>query len=170
MKNKKGVSVVIGYVLLITFGIILSFVVYTYLKTYIPSEIMGCPEGASIFLKDYSCTDNQLNITLKNNGKFNLEGYFIHGTNSSEENLATVNLAKSFSESNFDGMNTSSVVYFHVPVSNSLEPGDDIFHIFDLKNKVYSLEIIPARFQEEGSTEKFVSCGAAKIKEILTCS
>ncbi len=173
MKNKKGLSVVIGYVLLITFGIILSVIVFNYLKTYVPSDITACPDGVSIFLKDYNynCTSKQLNLTLKNNGKFNIEGYFIHGTNSSNETLATINLAKYYGPNPPNlGMNSATAVYFFIPTNKSLTPGYDSFQTFNLDGKVYSIEIIPARFQKEGSTMKFVSCGSAKIREVLTCS
>jgi len=169
--SKKGLSVIIGYVLLITFGIIISVIVYNYLKSYVPSEALQCPEGVSIFLKEYSCTDNQLNITIKNNGKFNLEGYFIHATNSSNDSLATLNLAKYYANSSINvGLNTSSAVYFHVPVNDSLAPSEDSFNIFNLPTGIYSIEIIPARFQKDGNTPRFVSCGSAKIREVLTCS
>ncbi|NCN52089.1 hypothetical protein GW931_03690 [archaeon] len=169
-KNKRGLSVVIGYVLLITFGIILSVIVYNYLKTYVPSEVTQCPAGVSIFLKDYTCSNNQLNITLKNNGKFYLDGYFIHATNSSTSSLATVNLAKYFSPNNYEGRNSSTAVYFYVDSNKNLYPSYNSYAIFDLPNQVYSIEIIPARFQKEGNVQRFVSCGDAKIREVITCS
>jgi len=172
-KNKRGLSVVIGYVLLITFGIILSVIVYNYLKTYVPSETTQCPAGVSIFLKDYNynCSSKELNLTLKNNGKFNIEGYFIRATNSSSDNLATINLDNYFNfDKSQDGRNATGVVYFHKQVNVSLKSNEDFFQVFDLDKQIYSIELIPIRFQKEGSTQKFVSCGDAKVREVLTCS
>ncbi|NCO18410.1 hypothetical protein GW922_03440, partial [Candidatus Pacearchaeota archaeon] len=92
-------------------------------------------------------------------------------TNSSNDSLATLNLAKYYANSSINvGLNTSSAVYFHVPVNDSLAPSEDSFNIFNLPNKIYSIEIIPARFQKDGNTPRFVSCGSAKIREVLTCS
>ena len=48
-KNKKGLSVMIGYVLLVTFAIIISAIVYQQIKTYLPTEDKVCPEGVSLF-------------------------------------------------------------------------------------------------------------------------
>ena len=50
--NKKGVSVIIGYVLLIAFAILISAGVYAWLKTYVPREPLNCPDGVSIFVKE----------------------------------------------------------------------------------------------------------------------
>jgi len=165
--------VVIGYVLLITFGIILSSIVFNYLRTYVPSDITECPDGVSVFLKDYSydCTLNRLNLTIKNNGKFNFEGYFIHGTNSSKEELATIDISKNFDENrSINGVNLLSTVYFHREINLSFKPNEEEVHVFNLNKTLYSIEIIPVRFQREGSSERFVSCGGARIKEKLTCS
>lgn len=174
--NKKGMSVIIGYVLLITFGIVLAAIVFTYLKTFVPSEATQCPEGTSLFVSDYSysCSTNQFNLTLKNNGKFNLQGYFIHATKSSNQTLATINLAKYyFNGFPNEGINTTTAVYFHTPVNKSLAPGENSFNVFNLDptlNSLYSIEIIPGRFQTEGSTQRFVSCGGAEIREVVSCS
>ena len=169
MKNKKGVSEVVGYVLLVTFGIILAVVVYSYLRTYIPSEDISCPDGVSVFVQDYSCDANSLNITLKNNGKFNVEGYFIHATSAPEQPLATIDLSNNFDKGlSDDGFNFTGVVYFHID-SSSFAPNDEAFHVFNLDSGIYSIEIIPARFQETENSLRFVSCGEARVREIITC-
>jgi len=36
--NKKGISVIIGYLLLVSFAIIISGMVYVWMKTYVPTE------------------------------------------------------------------------------------------------------------------------------------
>jgi len=170
--SKKGMSVIIGYVLLITFGIIMGGIVYTYLKTYVPSEIDKCPDGVSIFLKDFTCVNNQLNLTIKNNGKFNLQGYFIHATNNSNQTIATINLAKYFDASlSENGLSNNALIYFNTNSHENFAPGDIRYNVFNnTPSGIYSIELIPARFQKIGSTERFVSCGSAKISEVLTCS
>ena len=48
--HKKGVSVMIGYVLLISFAVVMAGLVYHWAKTYIPREEVKCQEGVSIFI------------------------------------------------------------------------------------------------------------------------
>ena len=176
MKNKKGVSVVVGYVILITFGIILSVIVYNYLKTYVPKDLLDCPGGVSLFIKDYECDLNtgQLNLTIKNNGRFNVEGYFIHGAEERSNKLATIDLSKNFSYNVPSGGSSpagQSAVYFRTPVNNSLKPNEEMLSVFGgLTTGMEIIELIPARFQEENNIKRFVSCGNSKIREIITCS
>jgi len=172
MKN-KGLSVVIGYVLLVTFGIVLSVVVYGYLKTYVPSEIDECPSGVSVSVADYDydCVSNELNLTLKNNGLFNVNGYYIYATNNSEAVLATKSIAENFNNaSSEDGVSINGVVYFSLAITDDFEPLETRMQIFDLDERVYSIEIVPARFQTDDGIQKFVGCGESSIEEVLVCS
>ena len=89
-KDKKAVSVLIGYVLLVVFAVILAAIVYQWLRTYVPTEGLNCPDGTSIFISETSYCDNQLNLTLKNNGRFDVSGYFLHASNSSGEDIGTI--------------------------------------------------------------------------------
>src|SRR3989338_8510282 len=69
-ENKKAVSEVVSYVLLIVVAISLSIIVYAWIKIQLPKEIIECPEGVSVIIKDYRCNkqNNIINITFKNNG------------------------------------------------------------------------------------------------------
>jgi len=81
-KNKKGLSDVIAYVLLIAITISLSVMVYSWLRFYpgFFGEGEQCPEGISVIVKDYECMgglDGSVNVTLKNKGRFNVSGYVL---------------------------------------------------------------------------------------------
>ena len=79
-KNKKAVSLIVAYVLLITIAVSLSAIVYTWLRGYVsPVKEVSCPEGTSIIIKDYdyNCTADTLNITLQNKGLFTTKGFII---------------------------------------------------------------------------------------------
>src|SRR3989344_5928807 len=92
-KDKRGISEIIGYVLLIVGAVAMGAIVFSWLKTYIPTEKLECPDDVSLFVKESSCvidtstliTTLNLNLNLKNNGKFNIDGYFIRGALSGEE-------------------------------------------------------------------------------------
>ena len=159
----------IGYVLLVTSAVVMGVVVYQWIRTYVPTAPLECPSGVSIFLREYSydCGSEELSITLKNNGRFNVAGYFIHATNSSTQELATIDLSSYTPLGEGKG---GSVLF---DSTNSFEPGDQRTNIFDLSGlnigQIHSIEIFPVRFQEEEGKKRFVSCGDAKIKEVINC-
>ena len=78
LRHKLGVSMMIGYVLLITFAMITGTLVYTWLKSYVPTEALECPDGVSVFMKDVVCNNigngkYNLSVELVNNGRFAIE-------------------------------------------------------------------------------------------------
>ena len=167
MKNKRGVSVIIGYILLVATAIVISTLVYQWLSTYIPKDPLECPNGVSVFVEEtnYNCTTNQLNFTLKNNGRFNIGGYYIHGTTAKNQTLAVTDLVP------YNKLDTGGAIVFEVD-KNSLTPNSKINNSFDLSNatfsQIYSLEIVPIIFQD--ITNRTLSCSDAKIKEPIICA
>lgn len=171
-KNKKGLSIIIGYILLIGISISMSILVYQWLKTYVPKDAIKCSEGTSLFIKEiiYDCTNSRLDITTKNNGKFNIDGYFIHASNKEgEEQLATIDISKSITSG---GKKEGSSVRFNLLEENSLNPEDTNIASFNVAEygTLYKIEIIPIRIQEIENKKRVVSCGDAKIQEVLTCA
>jgi len=164
-KNRKGISIMIGYVLLITTTIIISVVVYQWVKTYVPAEVIECPDGVSVFIKEskYSCQNKELNLTLKNNGLFSIGGYLIHATISPNQSLASEDLSQYTKLGEGKG-----AVIFQL-LENSMKPSNEIKNVFKLNNtnfeQIYSVEIVPIIHQDKNR----VNCGDARIKETLSC-
>ena len=79
--NKNAVSNIIAYVLLISITIGLSVMVYNWLRYYVSEEtVEQCPDTVNVIIEDYSCnsgTNGFLNVTLKNKGLFNVDGYIL---------------------------------------------------------------------------------------------
>ena len=172
-KNKRGVSVMIGYILLITFGIIVAGLVFAYLKTYVPKEEIKCPDETSIFIKNATCLEGfNLSLTLRNNGNFNLAGYFIHATTQPTQELAVTDISPYLTNQTTGPINVGSSVLFTIYKNNSFAPNDEITHYFDLTESggIYSIEIIPIRYQGERAKKALVSCGDARVEEIRTCA
>ena len=177
MTNKKGVSVIIGYVLLVVFAVIISAVVYNWLKTYIPSEKLECSEGVSILIKDakFDGFDSILNLTIVNNGRFNLAGYIIDAKNTSEEELATIDLTEYLNESYENTLVStyaSAILILSseetIDSNNQFEPGDEVNHIFNIPEEIGELQqirIIPVRFEEHKGRLRFTVCGNAGIEQ-----
>lgn len=96
IKNKKGVSEIISYVLLIVISLGLATGVYTWLKVYVaPSQNEAdiCQENTAITLNDYSCQtiglNKYINLDIQNTGYFSIDGFFIKVSNISGSGLAT---------------------------------------------------------------------------------
>ena len=163
--SKKGLSIMIGYVLLITAAVVMGIIVYQWMKTYVPTEVPSCPDGTSILIKDVTCSEGyKLNVTVKNNGRFSLGGYFIRATNNSNQTIATMDL----SNLTFDryGNDTGGIVKFLG--TNPLSPGKEREVFFNLTSqKVVSIEIIPIRYQKKDNKWNMVICGDAKTKDTL---
>ena len=177
VKSKKGVSIMIGYVLLVVFAIIISFVVYRNLITYVPKDALECPEGVSIFIKDFELNSEtmEINLTLRNNGKFSIAGYFIYARDVPDEKvLATIDL----SNYTLDGVEGGGYVLIGYESKglfkeNSFEPNQEINNFFNMSEaeeieEIYSVEIIPIRFQEEENKIRFVTCGDARAKKVVS--
>lgn len=172
-RKKKGVSEMIGYILLITFAVVISVFVYQWLKTYVPKDSLKCPGDVSIYISDseIDTKTNELKLTLVNNGKFGIAGFFIYYSASEDEEIATNDLSGNLSKEN-TAIKLNNAIMFKPEVGekNPFLPGDDSqilkFNVNGIA-KIYSIEIIPIRMQEQKNREFPVSCGDAKTKEII---
>ena len=83
--NKRAISEVISYVLLITIAISMAAGVYAWLKFYVPSdqEKEKCQDDTALSIIDYECSiESQiLRIVVENNGLFNTDGFIIRASN-----------------------------------------------------------------------------------------
>lgn len=172
MVNKKGVSEIVGYVLLIAIGIILAVIAYSYLKTYVPRNASECPSGVSLFIKEYSCSENSINITLKNNGRFNVDGFYIHAANTTAQRVATINLVKNFKGSSTGNSMIIENTYILINSGNitqSFPPAEEVTYYFELPYPVKIIEITPLRFQNYTSSKRITSCGKSVTREEIEC-
>jgi cysteine-rich repeat protein len=174
-QDKKGVSILIGYVLLIAFAVIMAVIVFQWIKTYVPTESLSCPDGVSIFIKDYrlDCGNNELNVTLRNNGRFDIGGFFIRASNYTGAEIDTIEFSR-FLNLNLGGMRRygSSVIYL-AQLLNLIRPGAQVTAVFDYPSYVgdpKSITIIPTRFQIQDNKQRFVSCDNAEVKQIIQCT
>jgi len=193
--SKKGVSEMIGYILLITVGIAMSIIVFTWLKGYVPTGAVECTEGVSVFIKSYNCATDKLSVEIKNNGRFSLSGYLIHATTAEGQELATQDLS-GFYDRNNNGIIESNEVFSQEnkhavfngeikfssdnPTDNSFPPSSEETelqsvqtHIFDLSTatfQVHSIEIVPTRYEIINGKDRLATCTKAKVKQDIVCS
>jgi hypothetical protein len=174
-KNKRGLSEVISYILLIVIAIVMSILVYQWLRTYVPTESVACNDGTSIFIKNisYDCTKHTLSVTVQNNGKFGIDGYFIHASNNPDSDaLATVDISSKITAG---GIIFGNSIRFSDSMDNSLSPEDvhnvqvSTFNVTSFGG-LYKIEITPFRMQTVDNKKRVVSCSDAKVDETLTCN
>lgn len=90
LDNKRGVSLIVAYVLLITIGIVLAGLVYSWLEFYVtPGQELGCDDGTAIVIKDYdySCSLENIELTLQNKGRFTIDGVIVRATDKLDSDL-----------------------------------------------------------------------------------
>ena len=179
INNKKAVSLMISYVLLVTIAIIMSIIVFTYLKTIANVEpVIDCKEGTSIVVEDYNCDPDkkEVSLTIRNNGRFNVDGFIAtFGGNKLREPTTKLILA----------MNQEDVLYtpdkdlppFNPPrFQKQLSPGDIVNVRFSNKEKkadgssqvvlfefLRNLKVQPYIIDEE--SELRVACGGKINKQ-----
>ena len=160
--NKKGISIMVGYILLVVFAVIISVIVFQWIVTFIPRQALECPEGTSLFIREayFDQSNSKLILKIRNNGKFNVTGYFIHGTDEPGDKLPTIPLWE-YIESGGQGVGGS------VLFQGELEPGaPEVSHVFNTGDigHIYKISIIPTRWQEVDGRREFVSCGNAMVE------
>jgi len=80
-RNKKALSEIVSYILLILIATTLAVGVYEFLKNYVPSEQEKekCPDQAALSLIGHNCNKilDKFSITIENTGNFDIDGFFI---------------------------------------------------------------------------------------------
>jgi flagellin-like protein len=183
--NKRGISEIIGYILMIAIVIVISIFVYGWLKSYVPQDSLTCPDGTSVSLPTiiYNCTSNSLSFSFYNDGTFSIAGYFIHATNDSTQQVASLDLSKYYSgpKGNPTGSSIIFTTYGNLQ-PNNLDPGkskDVTYNIYNFSSSyrspgiatgtIKAIEIIPIRYVEFNGKTRQASCTSAKVTLPLNC-
>jgi hypothetical protein len=160
MKNKKGISAMLSYVLLVIVTIVVSGIVYTSLKLDVPQELAECNPETSLIIERASCNTNENITTLRihNDGLFNIDGIFVR-----------------FSQKNRtvrQQLNPGNETFPPHGISDgSLKPGESFQANYKIESFLvpgetnYTLEVQPAKI-EDG---KIIPCRDMIIARGLTC-
>ena len=179
-KNKKGLSIIIGYILIMTVSVVMSIIVYQWIKTYAPRDTLQCPDGVSLFVKDFTCEklegvlNKNLTLVLINNGKFSIDGYFIRvSTDSNLDNLATIDLSEFFYGSAVQV--DEGIVRFENGLSisdNFFAPGKSTSNKFDITSisgTIKKIELIPSRIETINNFKRTAICDGASVETVISC-
>ena len=166
-KNKKAVSMMISYVLLISIAIALSIGVFAWLRTYANVEpLPECKPETSLRLEGYTCETISINLSVKNNGLFNISGYTLLVGNTTQR-LPIHTLSVIASQLN---VKLHTLGPGHVVFKNPLRPGETqsiSFNMGDTYKRDVKIVQIQAFILSE--KEEKVPCENAIITEEVNC-
>jgi flagellin-like protein len=179
IRNKRGISEIIGYILLIAIVVVISIFVYGWLKTFVPQESLTCPDGTSVSISNYvyNCTLNTLNFSLDNDGTFSISGYFVHASNDSTQQIAAIDLTPYYTGPQGDRAANSIIFSYY----NILDPGKEegmSINGYNLSltlpqissGTIKKLEIIPIRYVDYNGKSRTASCSNAKVDIPISCT
>ena len=153
--NKKGVSEMVGYVILIVIAVGLSVLVFNYLKVYIPKEKAECTADINLIIKSASCTANKLTLNLVNKGLFRVDAAYIRFAPVERKVKDWINDPKIVPPENFN---------------IALMPGKNLskeFSVVVTAGSKYGVEVQPAVYTPENV---LALCEKAVITQEITCN
>jgi len=164
--NKKAISEIVGYVLLISISIALGSMIYMWLKGYVakPLPEEACPDGVNLIIFDYACylngTQKTINLTIQNRGLFNVDAYIIKINNASSSEK-TGDIVGRYPLNDI-AAKTNIIVF-----KPALTPSNSTMNQFDYTghNKLRQIEILPKKITEKGSS----ICSKAIIQQEIKC-
>ena len=81
ISQKKAISEIVSYVLLVIIAVTISIFVFAFLKLYVPKDKPECKEGINLIIESAACTygdgNSKLTLTLQNRGLFKIDQAFI---------------------------------------------------------------------------------------------
>lgn len=154
--NKRGVSEMVAYVLMIIMAIGLSIMVYSYLKQNVPKfETPECSSKVSLIINSATCIASNLGVRLQ----INLlnQGFF---------NVSAVYIRMGLENKNVKVQMNKEDIYFR----NDLSPGKNIsldYLSTDIKSTGnYVLEVEPAVLTSKG----LAVCDSSIITQPIVCA
>jgi len=149
-KDKKAVSLMLSYVLLVLIALAVGTLIYFWMKDVIFSPGETCPEGVSLIIRDVSCSGGQITITIANKGTFNVHGIIVRGSDDPE--IAPIINLKSI-DSKITVAETLNMFTDVSGNSDPLEPNEEGEYTFDystvLPGPPVKITIGAIRTQEE---------------------
>lgn len=163
--NKRGVSEIVSYVLLIVIAVGASVLVYTLLSQIVPRPSIACSSDISLVIKDAQCSisKNQLNITFLNKGRFSVDAAYIRVGIPGRDSKTWIN-------------NDVSNNFYFGAIGKGLPPNREITWPLDISTSPantiikttgeYILEVQPAMWDTE--VRKIVACESI-VTETINC-
>ena len=157
IQDKKGISEIISYVLLIVIAVGISILVYNFLIAYIPKGIVEeCPDGVNLIVKNINCQGIILQLNLTNKGLWNISAAYLRVGSAGKTVRQLI------------GSQTALAPYPFIP---SLTPDAStntlFFNIADFGTSPYELEVEPTIISAK--TGKPIACAKSIVVQSFPC-
>lgn len=159
-KNKKALSEIVGYTILIVIALALASMVTVFLTTQVNifKPKPGCNEEINLIVGDVACSfsKGELNITLINKGLFKADAAYLRFGNETQK------LRQQINKDNF--------LLFGPGNTDGLNPGESSSAIYNISEQLiskgsYILELQPAIIQNK----QLVVCENSIIFQTVQC-
>ena len=159
--NKKAVSLIVSYVLLISIGLSIAGLVYGWLRFYVDIEDpVKCPDGVHLAImqapyyqeRRAATGDLEINITLENRGRFNIDGYIIRATNKTDSRLGTIEIYRS--------LGNKDLV---IPGNKTIHKFNSTYLADKIIKRICFIEVQPFIYAEGGDP---IACSQISTKKI----
>jgi hypothetical protein len=153
--NKRGVELLVTYVILIVIAVALSVIIYSYLKTLTPLDPAECKQDIHLVVFNYTCTDSTVKLRLQNKGLFNVSAAYIRLGKEGREVRSQINKNQEYFPKGPLGPQQVMANPLLLPTGNII-----------IEDGYYILEIQPAVYVDR----QFVACENAVITERIYCT
>lgn len=91
--DKKAISEMLSYVMLIVIALALAALVFNYLEVLVPKEKPKCPEDISLIIDNVYCnaSSRSLQLNVTNKGLFNIDAMYVRMGNQTKKVLNLIN-------------------------------------------------------------------------------
>ena len=118
----------LSYILLISLGIFMAMSIYSGLKLIANVKpVQSCDEGTFMTIVDYQCQTGSFNITVKNNGRFSIDGILVSVGDSAVRAPVTPISAKNASN---EGIDPGMYVFANASGRFALDPDQSTVSVF----------------------------------------
>ena len=151
-KDKRALSEIVAYVLLIVIAVSISVLVYKWLSLQIPKEKPECPDGLSVSVASYECNPSGLSkvtIIFQNKGTFDVSALYV----------------KASSDKNAPASKPLPAIYpSSIPDLDEVEPGFVLFELIKSGGKLLPGKERPVEFNYTNFTIPNTSPKIEKIQ------
>ena len=177
--DKRAVSQVVTYVLLIITALGLSVLVYAFLQGFIPEEKFICPENLALIIRTVRCDiplkQGQILVDVSNKGNFEIDG--VYARYSQLEGGVASNPLIPIDSEDYGSINritsdqaAGGFLYFgrlsDVPIP--LRPGKNYTQLFSYSGGLKKIEFQP--FVNRGGNEELGICENKVVSRVVSCN